>query len=585
MSNLLATLAVIRRLAAPYFRSEEKWIGRGLLAAVIILLLADVGIDVLINQWRQRFYDALQNYHWDAFTRELIVFAVLAGSSIVFQVYQIYLMQWLEIRWRRWMTERYLGGWLTAANHYRMQLLGDPADNPDQRVADDLRLFIENGLPLALQLLRSAVSFVSFVAILWILSEALPLTAFGVPWPIPGYLVWAAILYAGTATLITHWIGRPLVDLNFNRQRLEADLRFNLVRVRENSQQIALLRGEETERGRLLDRFGRIIDNWHAIMVRTRKVLFFTTGAGQAAVIFPFLVTSPAYFAVRTPLGVLIQTADAFGNVRNALSFFVDSYRDVAEWRAITARLSGFEAAIAAGEAAATTPPVIRVAPGAQAAPLRAEALDVRLPDRAPLIAADALSIAPSDRVLVTGPTGSGKSTLFRALDGIWPFGSGTVTIPREARMRMMPQRPYFPTGSLADAIAYPAPPGSFEAAAVRELLIAVGLPAFGARLDEHAHWNRMLSPGEQQRLALARAILHAPDFLFLDEATASLDEPSEAALYRLIEARLPRAAVVSIGHRSTLFAFHRRHVQVVRTGERSMVQESGIRYQEALDP
>jgi putative ATP-binding cassette transporter len=575
VSRLLATLAVMRRLAAPYFRSEEKWIGRGLLAAVIILLLADVGIDVLINQWRQRFYNALGDHDWGGFTHELIVFTVLAGSSIVFQVYQIYLTQWLEIRWRRWMTERYLGGWLQAANHYRMQLLGDPADNPDQRIADDLRLFIENGLPLALQLLRSAVAFLSFVAILWMLSEALPLTVFGMPWPIPGYLVWAALLYAGIATLITHWIGRPLVDLNFNRQRLEADLRFNLVRVRENSEQIALLRGEETERGRLLDRFGRIIDNWHALMVRTRKVMFFTTGAGQAAIIFPFIVAGPAYFAARSQLGVLIQTVDAFGNVRAALSFFVDSYRDLAEWRAITERLSGFEAAVAAGEAAAATPPVIQAAPGEEDASLRAQALDVRLPNRAPLVAADAIAIAPGDRVLVTGPTGSGKSTLFRALDGIWPFGSGTVTTPRAARVRMMPQRPYFPTGSLSDAIAYPAPPGQFASEAIRDVLAAVGLPAFGERLDEHAHWNRMLSPGEQQRLAVARAILHAPDFLFLDEATASLDEPSEAELYRLIETRLPGAAVVSIGHRSTLFAFHRRHVEVVRAGGRNQLSEN----------
>jgi len=306
-------------------------------------------------------------------------------------------------------------------------------------------------------------------------------------------------------------------------------------------------------------------------------VMFFTTSAGQAAIIFPYVVVSPAYFAGNGQLGTVMQTADAFENVRAALSFFVDFYRELADWRAVTARLSGFEAAVAAAEAAATTPPVIGVAPGAQAASLRAEALDVRLPNRAPLVAVDELAIAPGDRVLVTGPTGSGKSTLFRAFDGIWPFGSGTVTVPRDASMRMMPQRPYFPIGSLADAIAYPAPPGRFAPDALREVLAAVGLPAFGERLDEHAHWNRMLSPGEQERLAVARAILHAPDFLFLDEATASLDEPSEAAIYRLLETRLPRAAVVSIGHRSTLFAFHRRHVTVVRAGERNMLQESVI--------
>ncbi len=580
MSAFLATLAIIRRLAVPYFRSEERRIGRVLLGSVIALMLCDVGIDVLINWWNARFYNALQDRNWDAFTRELTIFAVLAGSSIVLQVYQLYLTQWLEIRWRRWMTERYLGSWLGAANHYRMQLLGDAADNPDQRVAEDIRLFIENGLPLGIRLLRSVVTIGSFVAILWALSDEVPLTAFGVTWPIPGYLVWAALIYATVATVITHFIGKPLVNLNFNRQRFEADFRFNLVRVRENSEQIALLRGETAEHGRLLERFGAIAANWFEIMSRTKKVTFFTVGAAQAAVIFPYVVVSPSYFAGHGQLGILTQTANAFEAVRAALSFFVDFYRELADWRAVVARLSGFEAAIAAAEASASTPPVIRVIPGAQAGPLHAQSIDVRLPNRAPLITAADFAIAPGDRVLVTGPTGSGKSTLFRALDGIWPFGSGTVAIPEHARVRMMPQRPYFPAGSLADAIAYPAAPGHFDADAIREVLVAVGLPAFAARIEERAHWNRMLSLGEQQRLAVARAILHAPDFLFLDEATASLDEPSEAELYRLIEARLPRAAVVSIGHRSTLFAFHKRHAKLVRAGERYQLQDSGIRDQ-----
>jgi putative ATP-binding cassette transporter len=580
VSGLLATLAVIRRLAVPYFRSEERWIGRTLLAAVIALMLCDVAIDVLINWWNARFYNALQDRNWDAFTRELIIFAALAGTSIVFQVYQLYLTQWLEIRWRRWMTERYLGGWLSAANHYRMQLLGDAADNPDQRIAEDIRMFIENGLPLGIRLLRSVVTIASFVAILWALSDEVPLTVFGVTWPIPGYLVWAALIYATIATVITHFIGRPLVNLNFNRQRFEADFRFNLVRVRENSEQIALLRGEPAEHEGLLARFGAILANWYEIMSRTKKVTFFTVGAAQCAVIFPYVVVSPSYFAGHGQLGILTQTANAFEAVRAALSFFVDFYRDLADWRAIVARLSGFEAAIAAAEAAATTAPAIRVVPGAEPALLVAQSLDVRLPNRAPLVTADEFSVAPADRVLVTGPTGSGKSTLFRALDGIWPFGSGTVSVPQHASVRMMPQRPYFPIGALSDAIAYPAPPGTFDAEAIREMLAAVGLPAFGGRLDEHAHWNRILSLGEQQRIAITRAILHAPDYLFLDEATASLDEPSEAALYRLIEARLPRAAVVSIGHRSTLFAYHRRHVAVVQVGGQNVIQESVIRDQ-----
>jgi putative ATP-binding cassette transporter len=572
--GLLSTLAAIRRLAAPYFRSEDKWAGRALLGAVIILMLADVGIDVLINQWRAKFYNALQDRNWDAFTHQLITFSLLAGTSIVCVVNQLYLTQWLQIRWRRWATNRYLGGWLDDANHYRMQLLGDAADNPDQRISEDIRLFIENGLPLAIRLLRSAVAFVSFVAILWVLSDEVPLTVFGVEWPIPGYLVWAALIYATIATLFTHLIGRSLINLNFNRQRFEADFRFNLVRVRENAEQIALLRGEAAERGHLLDRFGAIVGNWYGIMRWTRRVMFFTTGAGQAAIIFPYAVAAPAYFAGHGQLGILAQTADAFENVRSALSFFMEFYRDLADWRAVVARLSGFEAAIAAGEAAARTPPAITVVAGTEPSALRAQALDVRLPNRAPLVGVDKLAVAAGDHVLVTGPTGAGKSTLFRALDGVWPFGSGTVTVPPHASVRMMPQRPYFPDGSLADAIAYPSAPGTFDEAAMRDMLAAVGMSAFAGRLAEHAHWNRTLSLGEQQRLAVARAILHAPDYLFLDEATASLDEPSEAALYRLMQTRLPNAAIVSIGHRSTLFAFHQRHLALERAGDRYQVSE-----------
>ncbi|HXW24933.1 MAG TPA: ABC transporter ATP-binding protein/permease [Xanthobacteraceae bacterium] len=578
MSALLSTLAAIRQLAVPYFRSDDRLMGRTLLGAVIAMMLGDVVIDVLLNQWNARFYNALQDRNWNAFTRELMIFSALAGTSIVLQVYQLYFTQWLQIRWRRFMTERYLGGWLDAANHYRMQLLGDAADNPDQRIADDVRMFVESGLPLAIRLLRSAVAFLSFVAILWVLSDEVPLTIFGVVWPIPGYLVWAALIYAAIATVVTHLIGRALVGLNFNRQRLEADFRFNLVRVRENAEQIALLRGEAAERERLLDRFGAIIGNWLLIMSRTKRVAFFTVGAAQAAVIFPYVVVAPAYFAGHGQLGILTQTANAFENVRSALSFFMEFYRDLAEWRAVIARLSGFEAAIAAGRAAATTAPVVAVVAGEEASPLRAHALDVRLPNGAPLVHAEDFAVSCDDRVLVTGPTGSGKSTLFRAVDGIWPFGSGTVTIPRHAEVMVLPQRPYFPTGSLADAIAYPSQPGRFDAAALRDVLTAVGLPAFAERLDERAHWNRMLSLGEQQRLAVARAILHAPDYLFLDEATASLDEPSEAALYRLMQARLPHTAMVSIGHRSTLFAFHRRHLALERAGDRYQLQESGIR-------
>ncbi len=577
MKSFLSTLAVIWRLAIPYFRSDDRWPGRALLGAVITIELGIVTITVLLNQWNNRFYNALQERNWDAFVGELLYFCVLAAIFIVLAVYQLYLNQWLQIRWRRFMTERYLASWLDAGNHYRMQLLGDAADNPDQRIADDIKLFIENSLSVGIGLLSSIVTLGSFLAILWGLSEQAPLALFGSAMTIPGYLVWAALFYAVLGTWLTHLIGRPLINLNFNQQRYEADFRFNLVRVRENAEQIALLHGEIAERGRLLDRFGFVVSNWLAIMQRQKKLTSFTAGYNQFSSVFPFLVVSPAYFANAIQLGGLMQTASAFGSVQGALSFFVTSYRQIAEWRAVIDRLDGFEAAVANGKLRASTPPAVEIAARVDAAGVDIAALELRLPDGRPLVAADGVAVRPHDRVLVSGPSGSGKSTLFRAIAGIWPFGRGVISMPAGASVMVLPQRPYLPIGSLAAAVAYPAPAAEFAPAAIREAVAAVGLPALAQRLDEEAHWNRMLSVGEQQRLGLARALLHAPQYLFLDEATASLDEPAEAALYKLVESRLPDSAIVSIGHRSTLAAFHKRRLEFARDGDLFQVREGAI--------
>jgi putative ATP-binding cassette transporter len=570
VTGIVSTLATIWRLASPYFRSEDCRAGRALLIAVVAIELSIVGINVLINQWNNRFYNALQERDWDTFVSELLFFCALAGAYIVLAVYQLYLNQWLLIRWRQWMTKAYLSDWLDGGNHYRMQLLGDAADNPDQRIAEDINLFIEKGLYLGLGLLGSVVTLGSFVVILWVLSASAPFTLFGINWGIPGYLVWAALFYAIVGTAITHWIGRALIPLNFTQQRYEADFRFNLVRLRENSEQVALLKGEAAENHRLLERFGRLVNNWLLIMGRTKRLTFFTAGYSQASVIFPFVVVSPAYFAGLFQLGGLMQTASAFNSVQGALSFFASStvYRQLAEWRAVIQRLDGFALAAMAARAAADTPPMVEVrTTEAERPAVGLDDLAVNLPSGVPLVAADDIVVSGGERVLLTGPSGSGKSTLFRAIAGIWPFGSGRVLVPRGARLMMLPQRPYFPLGTLAAAVSYPAEPGAFERDRLAEAVSAVGLPTLAPRLDEEAHWNRMLSQGEQQRLALARALLQAPDFLFLDEATASLDETSEAALYRLMQERLPRATIVSIGHRSTLIAFHRRRLAIERAG------------------
>ena len=574
MKRLIATFVTIGRLALPYFRSEDRWPGRILLAAVIAIELSIVAINVILNQWYNRFYNTLQDRNWEAFISAVLFFCVLAAIYTVLAVYQNYLNLWLQIRWRRWMTQTYLRQWLNTANHYRMQLLGDAADNPDQRIADDLQMFVQQTLSIGIGLLSSFVTLCSFVVILWTLSEDAPLHLFGSNFVIPGYLVWAALVYAVLGTILTHRIGWPLIPLNFQQQRFEADFRFNLVRTRENSEQIAALHGEPAERERHVDRFGNIVTNWIAIMKRQKKLTFFTQSYSQASVIFPYLMVSPVYFSGAMQLGGLMQTGSAFNSVQTALSYFVNAYQSIAQYRAVVTRLSGFEDAIAAARNVALTPPVVEVLPRDNTNVIAIDRLKVRLPHGEPLVDADHITVAPGERVLVTGPSGAGKSTLFRAIAGIWPFGSGQVTVPEDAKVLLLPQRPYFPVASLAAALTYPARLGTFDDTRLADALIAVGLEEWADRLHEEAHWNRMLSLGEQQRLAIARVLLQEPDYVFLDEATASLDEPAEAMLYHLLQERLKGTTIVSIGHRSTLGAFHRRRVEVTPSDGASEVRD-----------
>ena len=377
-------------------------------------------------------------------------------------------------------------------------------------------------------------------------------------------------------TILTHLIGWPLVGIDYRQQQYEADFRFNLVRVRENSEQIALLRGEDAERERLLVRFGRVVENWLAIMSRTKKLTAFTASYNQASVVFPYVLVAPAYFANKIQLGGMMQTASAFSSVQGALSFFISIYRQLAEWQAVVNRLDGFEAGIAAARELATGSDRIHVVEAAGDGAIDLKGLTLRLPNGTPLVNADRFSLRKGERTLMTGPSGSGKSTLFRAIAGIWPFGAGSITVPAGATLMMLPQRPYFPTGSLRGAVEYPAKEGTFTDLQISSALEQVGLPKLASQPGEHGHWNRTLSLGEQQRLGLARALLHTPQYLFLDEATASLDEPSEAALYRLLEAKLPATTIVSIGHRSTLDAFHQRNVRLARDGDRFVLQDGG---------
>jgi putative ATP-binding cassette transporter len=559
VAGIRRTLAQVVQLSLPYFRSEDRWAGRGLLGAILTIELAQVGIAVLLNAWNARFYDALQHKDASAFGYELLIFSVLAAAFILLAVYQLYLSQALQIRWRQWMTNRLLGAWLQDSVPYRMQLCANYIDNPDQRIAEDIKLFVADTLSLGTGLLGAAVTLGSFLVILWGLSNAAPLPFFGHAFEIPGYLVWVAIVYAAAGTVITHLIGRPLVDLDIEQQRREADFRTGLLRVRENAEQIALLKGERAECNRLMARFARVRDNWTTIMRCQKRLTFFTAGYSQIQVIVPILVAGPAYFAGAFTLGRLMQTASAFGRVEGALSFFIKAYPQLAQWKAVIERLHGFERSIAD---AANPRAALELEQGTENA-ISAVALALQKPDGSPLMKIETLRLNAGEATLVTGRSGTGKSTLLRVLAGIWPHVQGQIAIPIGARLLIMPQRPYLPEGSLREAITFPHVLPASEDARIADLLTAVGLASLAERLDEQSQWQHRLSLGEQQRLTIVRAILLEPDWLLLDEATASLDEPGERMVYKLLRDRLPSATIVSVGHRSTLKALHSRNVDM----------------------
>ena len=549
-------------LAKPYWSSEERGFARALLAVVIALNLALVYINVEINLWSNDFYNTLQNLDREGFFDQLVKFCVLAGAYIVVAVYQLYLNQMLQIRWRRWLTERYVEAWLGDRAYYRLQVFDGGTDNPDQRISEDLQLFVEHTLSLGLGLMNAVVTLGSFVVILWTLSGAfeLPLGPLGSV-SIPGYMVWAAVLYAGLGTWLAHVIGRPLIGLNFNQQRVEANFRYGMVRLRENAEQVALYGGEAREAKGFAERFRRVLDNFRAIMDRQKKLTFFTAGYSQLAVIFPVLVVSPRYFAREIQLGGLMQTASAFGQVQGALSYFVTAYANLASWRAVVDRLITFSGRIASLRGAEGRSGISTGA--SEAKRLEAKGLTLTLPNGRVLLRGLDLGVRPGERVLVMGPTGSGKSTLFRAFAGIWPFGEGGVLRPKESRLMILPQRPYIPLGTLREVLLYPRSGEGIGDGALCEALGAVGLERLVPSLDQGENWGLTLSLGEQQRIALARLLLAKPEWILLDEATSALDEPTEARFYAALRERLPEAAIVSIGHRSTLKALHDRRLEL----------------------
>lgn len=563
MARLRSFLKDLWRLTKPYWFSEERWQARGLLALIVAINLGLVYLEVLFNQWNNGFYNSLQNQDLPAFYDALWRFAGLAAAFIVAAVYQLYFNQMLQIRWRRWLTDQYLNDWIAGRTYYLMQLTGCNTDNPDQRIADDLALFVDSTLNLTLGFMSAVVTLFSFLAILWGLSGPMAFTIGDTTFHIQGYMVWVALIYAVVGTWLTHLIGRPLVGLNFEKQKVEADFRFSLVRFRENAEGIALHQGEPGEIRGLRERFTAVAGNWWEIMKRQKKLTWFRAGYSQIAVVFPILVAAPRYFSGQIKLGDLMQTSSAFGQVQGALSWFVTAYVQLAGWKATVDRLTSFQAAMAQIRAARAEPGITTA--HAASSNVAGENLELRLPDGQPLVAPFTLALEEGTSVLITGASGSGKSTLFRAFAGLWPFGSGVLRLPDGKRLLFLPQKPYLIIGTLREQLNYPSAAGTYSDAELTRVLADCDLPRLAGRLDEAQHWAQQLSGGEQQRIAFARALLHKPDWLFMDEATASMDEAAEARLYGLLRTHLPHTTVISIGHRASLTQYHSKHLMLKR--------------------
>ena len=560
MSRIIVALRTFLVLALPYFRSDERWIARGLLLGVVAGELGFVAVAVTVVQWNARFFNALEARDWEAFKHELVIFAFITIGAIAVGMAQYFFGTTLQIRLRRFMTERYIAMWMANGRHYRLRFVDNTVDNIHLRIGNDVLLFVQRTHELGTGLLQSVVALISFAVILWGLSATTPLPLFGHDFAFPGYLVFTALAYAGIGTLVAHLIGWRLIPLQFSQQRYESDFRFAMARVTDNAEPVALMAGEVVERADLRTRFARLVRNWTTLVARQTRLIAFTAGYGHVSTVFPILVVSPAYLTGAIPLGALMQAHLTFQRVEGAFAFCIGAYPKIAEWKAIVDRLAQFEAAMAVVDT--YRDPLANIAFVETAShELAIDNLTVRLASGEPIASVANIALKPGEGMLVSGPSGSGKSSLFRALAHLWPLGDGTVRLPAGGRILALPQRPYFPLGTLRQALAYPTLAEEVDDTTVREAMAAAGLSHLAERLDEEAEWGTVLSGGEQQRVAFARALIARPAVLLLDEAVTTLEEGDGAELYRTIAQYLPETIVISIGRPTALSAMHRRAI------------------------
>jgi len=551
------------RMMRSYWKSEEKWWARGMLGVIIFLSLGQVYMLVLLNQWYNDFYNALQNYEFSLFWPLIGQFMLVAFVYIIMAVYAVYLRQMLQIKWRTWMTRQYLRSWMAKQVYYKLQVLKSDMDNPDQRISEDIDAFINLTLTLFLGFLKQLTTLLAFVAVLWNLSGILEIPFGETVVSVPGYMVFMCLIYSIVGTWLAHKVGYKLIGLNYDQQRFEADFRFNMVRVRENSESIAFYRGEQPETDGFEDRFKMVINNFWGLMKRTKLLNFYINGYSQLAVIFPVLMAAPKYFAGEMQLGGFMQTLSAFGRVQDALSYFVDAYDSIAKYVAVIRRLSGFTQHME--EVDALESKFRRMNNEADA--LTLTDIEIDLPEGDKLIEQLNLTVNPGEYLLVSGKSGAGKSTLLRALAELWPYGSGQIAMPDDWRVMFLPQRPYLPLGTLRQAIYYPQSVPENDETDIAALLDEFGLSTLRDKLDEVDDWSRILSLGEQQRIAFIRILLFKPQLAFLDESTSAMDEELEARSYDKLKEELPDMAVVSVGHRSSILQRHNVILRLIDNG------------------